>query len=61
MPTINQQDWDALASAYGRASAELLVWQRVAAEREAELTDLRAQVAAVSDRLYQAPESEEGG
>lgn len=48
-------DWDMLASAYGRAQGDLLTYQRVLAERAAEIQDLRQQLAAALEQLDKPP------
>jgi hypothetical protein len=38
-------DWEALTREYGRLAGDLLTYQRVLAERDAEVADLRARQA----------------
>lgn len=56
---ITQADWDGLAHELGEARAALRVWQRVSAEREAEMADLRRQLADALDRLKKPPGEED--
>lgn len=58
-PVICQQDWDALTAEYGRVAGQLLVYQRVVSEKDAEIERLRVEVARLSDQLYR--ESDRGG
>lgn len=50
MAEITQADWDRLTAAYGQQAGQLLVWMRIAGEREAELADVRARLAALLDQ-----------
>lgn len=55
-------DWDAMASALGRAQGDCITWQRVVREACAEAVSLRAQVTALSEQLYKPPgPATEGG
>lgn len=56
VPAITQEDWSALARIYGEVCASELVWRRIAADREAELVDLRRQLAALTDELHKPPD-----
>ena len=55
-PAIGQQDWAALARAYGEAWAELLVYRRVCAEQAAEIASLHEQLVACADALHAPPD-----
>ena len=50
-----QADLDQLLADYARLYAQSIVAERVLAEQAADLEDCRAQIAALSDQLYQAP------
>lgn len=56
-----QADWDSLAALYGRAAGDLITCQRVVAEREAELQDVRAQLAAALVQIPHPPEPDKEG
>lgn len=49
-------DWQQLCSEVGRLCGEVVTLRRVAVEREAELADARAQIAAMQQRLVAPPD-----
>lgn len=57
------QDWQALCAALGQVQGDLLTYQRVVAERDTEIQDLRAQLAAALNQLDKPPDDTpaEGG
>ena len=59
-PAIGQDDWTVLCHAYGEVLAELLVYRRCLAERDAEIEALRQQLTACADALHTPPEPDGG-
>lgn len=51
-------DWQALTREVGRLFGDTLTYQRVLAERDAEIRDLRRQLAASQDQLQRPPNRE---